>query len=92
MGTPLSRIGDKNNGGGKLIRGATTVIAEGRPVALHVSPLTPHAPKPTKQPHKRSVTIGGGGTVFVEGSPVVHVGMKTSCGHVIVQGCGNVIV
>lgn len=91
MGSPISRVGDRNSGGGKLTRGSSTVFLDGRPVALHVSPMTPHSPKPTKQPHKRSVTVGGGGTVFVEGCPVVHVGMKTSCGHVIIEGSGTVI-
>ena len=47
----LSRKGDKNTTGGKIVRGAGTVFANGKPVGLHTSKITPHEPKPNKKPH-----------------------------------------
>ena len=40
----LSRKGDKNDAGGAIKRGASTVFANGKPVGLHVSEITPHKP------------------------------------------------
>jgi uncharacterized Zn-binding protein involved in type VI secretion len=49
----LSRLGDQNTTGGKIVRGASTTYANGIAVGLHVSDITPHAPfgKP-HPPHK----------------------------------------
>lgn len=88
MGTPLSRVGDINNGGGKIVRGASTVVCNGRPVGLHVSPITGHG----KGVHGSSVTTNGSPSVLCEGSPVLRVGSGNSCGHVIIQGSGDVVV
>lgn len=88
----LSRKGDKNTTGGKIIRGASTVVCNGIPVGLHVSPITPHSPKPKKPPHKSAKTTSGSPTVFCEGLPVLRVGSGNSCGHKIVQGSPNVNV
>jgi len=46
----LSRVGDTNQEGGAIIRGADTVFANGIKVGLHVSQLTPHAPW-SRRPH-----------------------------------------
>ena len=91
---PISRVGDRNSAGGRLLRGATTVFSEGRPIALHVSPLTPHQPwGKSHPPHAHSYTVGDSEpTIFVEGQPVVHVGMQTGCGHPIVEGCGTIFI
>lgn len=88
----LSRKGDKNAAGGKIVRGASTVVCNGIPVGLHVSPITPHSPKPRRQPHKAATTTNGSPTVFCEGVPVLRVGSGNSCGHKIVQGSPNVNV
>jgi uncharacterized Zn-binding protein involved in type VI secretion len=85
----LSRVGDFNAVGGKIIRGAATVFVNGIPVGLNVSPITPH---PAGPKHKASVTVTGSPTVFAEGSPVLRVGSVTTCGHVIISGSLNVNV
>jgi uncharacterized Zn-binding protein involved in type VI secretion len=87
----LGRVGDTNQVGGGIVRGAGTVFANGIPVGLHVSTITPHAPfgKP-HPPHKAAVTTSASPTVFAEGSPVLRVGSGNSCGHSIVQGSPNV--
>lgn len=85
----ISRVGDTNAVGGKIIRGAKTVVANGIPVGLHVSAITPHPAGPT---HKASVTTTGSPTVFVEGMPVLRVGSTSTCGHPIIIGSPNIEV
>ena len=87
----LSRIGDADEPGGQIMRGAETVFANGIKVGLHVSQLSPHAPwgKP-HPPHDAARTTDGSPTVFAEGSPVLRVGSGNSCGHRIVQGSPDV--
>lgn len=84
----LSRKGDANQAGGKIIRGAETVFANGIPVGLHVSPITPHGPGK----HKRAVTTTASPTVFTEGCQTLRVTSGNSCGHSIVQGSPDVFV
>ena len=89
----LSRINDVDQPGGKIMRGARTVFAEGRAVGLHVSQITPHAPWGRRhRPHKAAKTTEGSPTVFAEGSPVLRVGSGNTCGHSIVTGCETVFV
>jgi uncharacterized Zn-binding protein involved in type VI secretion len=88
----LSRKGDKNATGGKIVRGAKTVNCNGLPVGLHVSPITPHSPKPPRRPHHAAKTTDGSPTVFCEGLPVLRVGSGMTCGHKIIQGSPNVNV
>lgn len=89
----ISRKGDTNQVGGAIMRGAGTVFANGVPVGLHVSQMTPHAPwgRP-HPPHDAAMTTSGSPTVFAEGVPVLKVGSGNSCGHSIVQGSPNVNV
>lgn len=87
----LSRIGDADEPGGQIMRGAETVFANGIKVGLHVSQISPHAPwgKP-HPPHDAARTTDGSPTVFAEGSPVLRVGSGNTCGHRIVQGSPDV--
>jgi uncharacterized Zn-binding protein involved in type VI secretion len=90
----LSRVGDKNQEGGAIVRGAGTVFANGIQVGLHVSTITPHAPWSRRghPPHRAATTTEGSPTVFAEGSPVLRVGSGNSCGHSIVDGSSDVFV
>lgn len=83
----LSRKGDKNQVGGAIMRGASTVFCNGIAVGLHVSQITSHHKK-----HKAARTTSGSPTVFCEGSPVLRVGSGNNCKHSIVQGSNNVFV
>lgn len=89
----ISRLGDTNQVGGAIMRGASTVFVNGIPVGLHVSQITPHAPwgRP-HPPHDAAVTTDGSPTVFCEGVPVLRIGSGNSCGHSIVQGSSDVNV
>lgn len=84
----LSRLGDTNQAGGKIMRGAKTVVANGIPVGLHVSPISPHGPGV----HASAVTTTASPSVYAEGVPVLRIGSGNSCGHSIVQGSPNVNV
>ena len=89
----ISRKGDKNQEGGAIIRGAGTVLINGIPVGLHVSPITPHAPWGDDHgPHENAITTEGSPTVFAENVPVLRVGSGNNCGHSIVEGSANVFV
>lgn len=89
----MSRKGDKNQEGGAIIRGASTVFCNGIPVGLHVSDITPHAPWGKRQgPHKAAKTTTASETVFCEGSQVLKIGSGNSCGHSIIDGSSNVFV
>jgi uncharacterized Zn-binding protein involved in type VI secretion len=89
----VSRVGDKNQEGGAIMRGASSVFVNGRPIGLHVSQITPHAPwgRP-HPPHDAAVTTEGSPTIMVEGVPVLRIGSGNSCGHSIVEGSGDVFV
>lgn len=84
----LSRQGDTNSAGGKIVHGASTVFANGIAVGLHVSDITPHG----YGKHKSAKTTEGSPTVFAEGVPVLRVGSGNDCGHQISQGSDNVFV
>jgi uncharacterized Zn-binding protein involved in type VI secretion len=87
----LSRKGDQNEVGGAIMRGAGTVFANGIPVGLHVSQITPHSPfgRP-HPPHKAAKTTEGSPTVFAEGDPVLRISSGNTCGHRIAQGSPNI--
>jgi uncharacterized Zn-binding protein involved in type VI secretion len=89
----ISRVGDQNQVGGAIKRGADSVYANGIRVGLHVSGITSHAPwgKP-HPPHEAATTTEGSPTVFCEGVPVLRVGSGNSCGHSINQGSPDVFV
>jgi uncharacterized Zn-binding protein involved in type VI secretion len=86
----LSRKGDANAVGGKIVRGASTVFANGIQVGLHVSDITKHHPGSGK--HKAAKTTEGSPTVFAEGVAVLRVGSGNNCGHKITEGSPDVFV
>lgn len=78
----VCRLGDPNNGGGLLLRSDSSVLVNGRPVALHVSPVTPHPPcSPKKFMHCIPFTTTGSSSVKVGGSAVVLAGGSDTCTH-----------
>jgi uncharacterized Zn-binding protein involved in type VI secretion len=85
----LSRKGDANAVGGKIVRGASTVFANGIQVGLHVSDITKH---PGGGKHNAAKTTEGSPTVFAEGVAVLRVGSGNDCGHKITEGSPDVFV
>lgn len=90
----LSRVGDSNQAGGKILNGASTVFANGKSVGLQSSQISPHSPwnRKAHPPHKNAKTTSGSPTVFCEGKPVLRVGSGNTCGHSINQGSPDIEV
>lgn len=89
----LSRVGDKNQAGGAIMGGASTVFANGMKVGQLGNQITPHAPwgRP-HPPHDAAKVTSASNTVFANGKKVAKVGSANSCGHSIVEGSGDVNV
>lgn len=83
--TGVARVGDV--AGGAIINGATTVTADGIPVAQLGSAVSPHGPPP----HSGNVIVVGSGTVYAEGIPIARLGDAASCGDVIAVASTTVI-
>lgn len=90
----LSRQGDTNQEGGRIMKGASTVFANGIPVGLHVSQISPHAPwgRRSHPPHRAATTTSASPSVFADGEPVLRVGSGNSCGHSISTGSPDIEV
>lgn len=82
----LSRVGDTNALGGKIITGASTVFANNIQVGVHTSAISSHG----GGPHAAAKTTAGSPTVFAENKPVLRVGSSTTCGHPIIVGSPDV--
>lgn len=78
--------------GGKVLKGACTVLINGMPAARVGDFVTPHVP--FKGPHKvPSPVIVGVCTVLAEGQPMAaQFVSKTACGHVAVTASCDVQV
>ena len=89
----VSRVGDKNQAGGAIMVGASSVMVDGIPVGLVGDQITPHAPwgRP-HPPHDAARVTSGSSTVFIEGKAVAIIGSSNSCGHSIVEGSGSVFI
>ena len=90
----LSRVGDKNQAGGEILRGTSTVFANGRKVGARGSQVSEHGPyeEDSHSAHICAVVSVGSPTVFAEGRAVARVGSCNSCGHSMVEGSDNVFV
>lgn len=84
----LSRIGDTNNAGGRILTGSNSVFANGKGVGLHTSSISSHG----KDKHASARTTFGSNTVYADNKPVLKVGSGNTCGHVITQGSPDVNV
>ena len=80
----VARIGDV--AGGTIINGATTVTANGIPLAQLGSAVAPHG----KSPHSGNVITNGSNSVTAEGIPVARLGDIASCGHAIANASTDV--
>lgn len=83
----VSRIGDTNAGGGKVLTGAPTVLVAGRPAAQLFSAISPHWKK-----HYVSSVSSASPRVLAGGKPVARITSSNTCGHPLITGCTNVIV
>lgn len=94
MPTGVVRVGDANIGGGLVTTGDPTVLVNGRPVAVILSPVTPHPPcgAPGGQPHCAARTQPKPTSVLVNGKPIATWPSVDSCGHARVTGSFDVVI
>lgn len=91
----VQRRGDYDNGGGVLFNGVSSVLVNGRPIAVQGGFVTPHNPKPPKPhaaKHQVARTLATQRTVVAGNKPVVRTGDPDTCGHTRVGGSPNVYV
>lgn len=82
--TFVARMGDV--AGGVIVNGATTVTANGLPIAQLGSVVAGHG----IGPHAGSVIAVGSATVYAEGIPIARLGDAAACGDVIANASPNV--
>jgi uncharacterized Zn-binding protein involved in type VI secretion len=88
----ISRLGDINTTGGKILKFSPNVNASNKPVGLLTSLVTSHFPAPKDPRHIAAKVITGSPSVFCNGLPVLRVGSFCTCGHRIIQGSLSVFV
>lgn len=84
----VCRIGDQNNGGGRILEGVSSVMVNGKPVAVVGAKISPHG----KGKHGSAVVQQGNGSVLAGGKPITFVGATDDCGHAHQTGSGDVNV
>jgi uncharacterized Zn-binding protein involved in type VI secretion len=81
----VCRVGDKNDAGGVILDGDSTVLVNNQPIAVDGSRVSSHADHPS------TTTISTNNTVLINGKPVVILDDKDACGHVRIEGSPDVI-
>jgi uncharacterized Zn-binding protein involved in type VI secretion len=90
MSRQIVRVGDVNNGGGRVISGEPSVRLNGLDIAVEGSPVTPHPhPKGATQ-HDHAVCVASEQSIRIKGKRIIFVGDVDSCGHVRIQGSPDV--
>jgi uncharacterized Zn-binding protein involved in type VI secretion len=95
MGKAVQRVGDQNSAGGLILRGDTTVLVNGRPVAVRNAPVSPHpccGRQGCPPVHCNARTQTRTSQILVNGIPLVVLNDTDTCGHNRVGGSPNVIV
>lgn len=91
----VQRVGDKNTAGGVILNGDSSVLINGRPVALTNASVSPHpccGQKGCPPIHCNAKTQATKYTVFVNGKAVSLTGDKDTCSHARSSGSTDVIV
>ncbi len=90
----VQRLGDKNNAGGEITQGDSSVLINGIPVAVPETRVTSHNPygRGTQAHRNASTKSSKNTTVFVNGKPVLVATDTDSCGHVRTGGSPDVLI
>ena len=89
----IQRVGDANSAGGVIQQGDSTVLVNGRAIALIDAPVSPHPPCGRKggQAHCSARTSGTGSpNIMVNNKPVLLSDSTDTCGHKRTSGSGDV--
>lgn len=90
----VCRVGDKNAAGGVIINGDSSVLVNGRAIAVVDSRVSPHPPcgKKGGSPHCSAKTTSKNSSVLVNGKAVVTVGDLDTCNHSRSNGSNDVVI
>jgi uncharacterized Zn-binding protein involved in type VI secretion len=91
----VCRVGDQNAAGGVVLNGDTSVLVNGRPVAVQGSKVSPHpccGARGCPPVHCSASTTSTNGLVLVNGVPITTLGDIDTCNHARVAGSPNVVV
>ena len=95
MGRSVQRVGDQNSAGGVILRGDSTVLVNGRPIAIQNAPVSPHpccGAKGCPPIHCSARTQSNTGTILVNGIPLILGDDTDTCGHKRVGGSPDVML
>ena len=91
----MQRIGDQNSAGGVILNGDSSVLINGRAVAVQGASVSAHpccGQRGCPPTHCNAKTQANNSTVLVNGIPLVLNGDVDTCGHSRTSGSPNVLV
>jgi len=93
MSRQVCRVGDQNSAGGVIVNGDSSVLVNGRPVAVLGSRVTPHpccGSRGCPPVHCNAQTTNTINSVLINGKPIIVAGDRDTCTHPRVGGSPNV--
>ena len=91
----MQRIGDRNSAGGVILNGDSSVLINGRAVAVQGASVSAHpccGQRGCPPTHCNAKTQANNSTVLVNGIPLVLGGDVDTCGHPRASGSPDVLV
>jgi uncharacterized Zn-binding protein involved in type VI secretion len=91
----VQRIGDRNSAGGVILNGDSSVLINGRAVAVQGASVSAHpccGQRGCPPTHCNARTQANNSTVLVNGIPLVLNGDVDTCGHPRASGSPDVLV
>lgn len=91
----IQRVGDKDSAGGVILNGDSTVLINGRAVAIRGASVSPHpccGQRGCPPVHCSAKTQSNNSTVLVNGVPLVLTSDVDTCGHPRSGGSPDVTV
>lgn len=92
MGKKIVRVGDVNSGGGRVLSGDSSLLVNGKAVAVDGSPVSNHPHRRGDTKHARARCQASESSITVNGKRLIFVDDVDTCGHKRIQGspdCGT---
>ena len=91
----VQRVGDQNNAGGVILNGDSSVLVNGRAIAIQGASVSAHpccGQRGCPPTHCNAKTQAKNSTVLVNGVPLIFTNDIDTCGHSRIAGSPNVTV
>lgn len=91
----MQRVGDRNSAGGVILNGDSSVLVNGRAVAVQGASVSAHpccGQRGCPPTHCNAKTQANNSSVLVNGIPLVLGGDIDTCGHPRASGSADVLV